>query len=108
MDIQQANKKNIRIKEVAYREIAISSFSSNLVVPCRRVREAIENSNNQCCNNFNCCDAFGSPTELKNEIRHFRETLWLPPIQGKKWGPSKRKETMIRYLESCKYNHYYY
>jgi hypothetical protein len=99
----EAEQKIIRVQEASYRNYFTSTFETALVEPCKRVREA--NGfvvHNQCVNNFNCCNAFGSPGCLRTEILQFRKNMWSPPIDIVKWGPDKRKLVMITYLKSCK------
>jgi hypothetical protein len=97
--------KKVRVREAAYRHHVLSSFEDCLVLPCGGIREDNGDvSSNVCCNNFKCCDAFGTPSELKKEIHHFRDTLWSPPAnECLRWGPNKRKELLRTFLDSCKF-----
>jgi hypothetical protein len=110
-DMDTANEikaKNVRVREAAYRHYALSSFEACLLRRCGKIKEDNGDlSSNLCCNGFQCCDAFGTPTELKKEIHQFRETLWTPPAsECMKWGPAKRKLQLMKFLESCKCSKY--
>jgi hypothetical protein len=95
----------VRVQEAAYRQHVTTSFEQDLLGPCGKVREATNDvAHNKCCNGSHCCNSFGTPLDLKNEICQFRKNMWDPPVEGMKWGSEKRKQAMIAYLDSCKFH----
>jgi hypothetical protein len=92
----------VRVQEAAYRLHYTTIFEQNLLERCGKVRDATNNvEHNKCCNASYCCNAFGTPMDLKSEICQFRKNMWDPPVEGMTWSPGKRKQAMIAYLDSC-------